>query len=167
MKLSANPGALRFMRLNQLAPNRGEALLGELPFRDIYARTDVASESAIRVKPWYTIVENPAILSIFSPQPVLQFKRLSSLKCSGISLQTAVRIVRMNSFHPTVAKFRLEWAASEVQPRLVDVAAFAVRPGRPDHYRCAICNQTETPLALAQLGFSTFCPCPLPHQPEN
>src|SRR6201997_4921910 len=126
MKLSANPGALRFMRLNQLAPNRGEALLGELPFRDIYARTDVASESPIRVKPWYTIVENPAILSIFSPQPVLQFKRLSSVECFGVSLKTAVRIVRMNSFHPSVAKFRLKWAVCEVQPRLVDVGPFPV-----------------------------------------
>src|SRR4029077_4125573 len=155
------------MCLNQLAPNGGETLLGELPFRNIYARTDVASESAIRVKSWYTIVENPAILSIVSPHPVLQFKRLSSVECFGVSLQTAVRIVRVNSFHPTVTKFRLKCAACEVQPRLVDVAAFAVRPGRPDHHRCGICNQTESPLALAQLGFCTFCPCPLPCQPEN
>jgi hypothetical protein len=114
MKLSANPGALSFMCLNQLAPNGGETLLGELPFRDIYARTDVASESAIRVKSWYTIVENPAILSIFSPQPVLQFKRLSSVECFGVDLQTAVRIVRMNSFRPTIPKFCLTWAACEV-----------------------------------------------------
>src|SRR5438876_46894 len=136
------------MRLNQPAPNGGETLLCELPFRDVYARADVARESTIRVKSWYTIVENPAILSIFSPHPVMHFKRLSSVECFGVGLQTAVRIVRMNCFHPTIAKFRLKWAASEVQPRLVDVAAFSVRAGRPDHYRCAICNQTETPLAL-------------------
>ena len=149
------------MRLNQSAPNGGETLLGVLPFRDVYARADVASESTIRVESWHTVAENPAILSVSSPHPVMHFKRLSSVKCFGVGLQTAVRIVRMNSFHPTVAKFRLKWAACEVQPRLVDVAAFAVRPGRPDHYRCGICHKTETCLALAQLGFCTFCPCPV------
>src|SRR6201988_5569306 len=105
------------MRLNQPAPNGGETFLCELPFRDVYARTDVASESTIRVKSWYTSLENPAILSIFSPQPVLQFKRPSSVECFGVSLQTAVRIVQMNSFHLTVAKCRLKWAAREATPR--------------------------------------------------
>src|SRR4029077_2694120 len=155
------------MRLNHPAPNGGETLLCVLPFRDVYARADVVSESTIRVESWHTVVENPAILSIFSPHPVMHFKRFSSVICFGVGLQAAVRIVRMNSFHPTVAKFRLKWAACEVQPRLVDVAAFAVCPSHPDHYRCGICNQTETPLALAQLSFCTSCPCPLPYQPEN
>src|ERR1700751_2469421 len=107
------------MRLNQPAPNGGETFLCELPFRDVYARTDVASESTIRVKSWYAIIENPAILSIFSPQPVLHFKRLSSLECFGVGFETTVRIVWINSLGPAIAKFCLKWSPCEVQPGFV------------------------------------------------
>src|SRR5690349_9277610 len=138
MKLPCNPGALRFMRINQSAPNSGQTLLCKLPLRDVDARANVAGECTIPVESCYTVVENPAILSIFSPQPVLHFKRLSSLECLGVCFETAFRIIRMNSVHPAIAKFGLKWSTCEVQPGLVDVAAFSVSPGRPDHDRCGI-----------------------------
>ena len=86
-------GGLRWPRLRATSRRAGKGGDWEgvcvLPFRDVYARTDVASEITIRVESWHTVVENPAILSIFSPQPVMHLKRLSAVKCFAVGLQTA------------------------------------------------------------------------------
>ncbi len=84
-----------------------------------------------------------------SPQPILEFKRFSAVECFRVGLETAARIVRMKASGPVVVKLRFKWTSGEVQPRFVDVAAFSVRPGHPDHDRCSVCDSTETFVALA------------------
>src|SRR4029077_18438611 len=143
MKLSANPGALFFVGFDQPAAYGGHGFFGELSFGDVDARPDVAREGAIRVEPRYALVQNPAVLPIMSPEPILHLKRLSSVECFRVGLQAGVNIVRMKASGPTIAELFFQRAAGEVQPGLVDVAAFSVGPGCPDHYRCGVRDQPE------------------------
>src|SRR4249920_3746391 len=77
VKLPADPGPFLFVRLNQPTSNVGHRFFCELSFCDVHARANIASKRTVRVESRHANVQNPTVLSVMSPQPILQLERFS------------------------------------------------------------------------------------------
>src|SRR5215813_8700710 len=123
---------------------------------DVDGNTDVADEIAIGLKARHPMIQHPTIFAVISPQAV--FHRELSPQVEGIDvvLKTAVKILRVNSLCPPVAKLMLQGPAGKVEPTLVEKGAGLVRVRHPDHHRRRIGHGVKASFALPQRFLGTF-----------
>src|SRR5262245_40489061 len=137
------------------------SLLLQRPLRsfglgDVNGSTDVADKIAIGLKARHPVIQHPTIFTVMSPQAV--FYRELSPHAEGIDvdLKTVVKILRMNSLRPAIAKLLLQGPAGKVQPTLVEKGAGLLRVRHPDHHRRRIGHGVKASLALPQRFVGTF-----------
>src|SRR6185295_7258320 len=106
-----------------------------LAVRDIHAGADIAGKDFVGRVSRDTIVYNPAILAISTPESILHFERLAGIKRRCVDGQTVAEVFRMDALSPAVAQLLLHTSPSEIQPAFVEVFALFSGIGHPDHYR--------------------------------
>src|SRR5947209_4058033 len=79
--------------------------LRTLDVSDVDDRSDVASERITRFMTRHTVIYNPSVLPVRSPQPVLDVAVLwrGSLKGSSVAGQAGIQVIGMHPGCPTVA----------------------------------------------------------------
>src|SRR5262252_10535205 len=143
MKFSCNPGTFFLMGFDQSAANRGQSFLGQLSIGDIQARSNIAGKTAARVESRHADIQDPAVLSIVTPESIFHRKRLPLIKRLRVGFQAALQILLVYSVRPAVSQFCLEPSAGELHPWLVEVVAQLVTSSHPDHYRGCIGNKSK------------------------
>src|SRR5262249_55786599 len=123
MQLSCDPHTFLLLRINQPATDGGKSLLRELTFSNVYTRSDVSRKRTVWLKTRHTSVEDPAIISFFTPQPILHGKWLMPIKRLRVGIQTCLQICRMDALQPPVSQFCFKGSAGDVQPGLINVGA--------------------------------------------
>ena len=118
--------------------------LDPLSVGDVNTRADVPGENAIWGEPWNPVVQDPAVLAVVPPQPVLHCKRSASLQCRDIGLQASLQVVGVDALGPTVAHHLLDGPSSEVEPSLVEVIAPLICISAPDQDWGGIGQSFET-----------------------
>src|SRR5215510_16124723 len=92
------------------------SLLLQRPLRsfglgDVNDRTDVANEIAIGLKARHPMIQHPTIFPVISPQAVFHRELSPQVEGIRVDLKTAVKILRVNSFCPGIAKLLLQGPA--------------------------------------------------------
>src|SRR5215510_6146516 len=123
---------------------------------DVNGNTDVADEIAIGLKARYPMIQQPTIFTVISPQAVFHRELSPQVEGIDVDLETAVKILRVNSLCPAIAELLLQGPAGKVEPTLVEKGAGLVRVRHPDHHRRRIGHGVKTSLALPQCFVSTF-----------
>src|SRR5215469_6109311 len=100
------------------------------------------------------MIENPAIFSVMSAQPILHMERLALLERPRIGLSERLQVLWVYPLRPAISQFLLEGPAREFQPGPIDVCVSLVRPRRPDHDGRGVGNQPKALFAFAQ---GCFC----------
>src|ERR1700752_3569805 len=85
--------------------------------------SDITDKGAILIKPWHSNVENPSILSVVPPKPVLHSELLTTIKSLRVRPHTSLQIVRVNALGPAVPEFGVNGPPGKIQPGLVEVGA--------------------------------------------
>src|SRR5215813_12529239 len=123
---------------------------------DVDGNTDVADEIAIGLKARHPMIQHPTIFTIISPQAVLHCELSPHGEGIDVDLKTAVKILRVNSLCPAIAKLLLQGPAGKVKPALVEKGAGLVRVRHPDHHRRRIGHGVKASLALPQRFIGAF-----------
>src|SRR5208283_3301561 len=118
MQLAGNAGAFFFLRVDQATTQFSKRHFCQLPFRNIDARANIATECAIGSKPWHAIVDKPPIFSIEALQSVLHLKIGASIKSLRVNVETSFQVVGMHPGGPSFSQLFLRRSAGEVQPTL-------------------------------------------------
>src|SRR5215831_6188277 len=156
MQFSRNPCTFLFMGFDQSAANRRQSCLGLLSIADVKARSDITCKSAVPIESRHTDVQDPTVLSVFTPKAILHFKGFTLIKRPGVRLQAALQVFAVDPFRPAVSQFCLNASACELQPWLIERIAQFVRPRHPDHDRCGVGNESEASFALTDYIRSLF-----------
>jgi hypothetical protein len=112
---------------------RGSRLVGEAALVRVHAARDEAREGAVLVVEGHAAIEDPAVLAVAAPEPIVHLEGRGLLDMGAAALDDALQIVRMNALGPAVAELLLEAPAGEVEPRLIEKNAFSVGARPPDH----------------------------------
>src|SRR5271169_1744880 len=102
VKLSCDPHPFLLLCLNQLAVHTQQRGLREFAVRDIDPDSDVSSKRALRVESWHPDVQNPPILSVVSPQPILHSEALTLVKRLAVGLKAVLHVLAVNPLRPAV-----------------------------------------------------------------
>src|SRR5436190_203683 len=105
----------------------------------------------MRVKSWHANIEQPTVLPVISPEPILHFERFSEIKCTCVCIQAGFHVFRMNTFCPAIPKLRFDGPTREFQPCLIEVVALPIGSRHPDQHRRTIGDQAEALLTLTAL----------------
>src|SRR5437762_10782449 len=117
MKFSCDTRAFLLLRINQPAAHTGKSFLGLLALCHVNARTYVTGKRAFGTKSRYPHIQDPSILSIVPPQPILHFERLTPLEGLVVIVQTQLQIIRVHTLRPSVSQFRDKRPSGELKPR--------------------------------------------------
>src|SRR5215831_16747009 len=123
---------------------------------DVNRNTDVADEIAIGLKARYPMIQQPTIFTVISPQAVFHRELSPQVEGIDVDLETAVKILRVNSLCPAIAELLLQGPAGKVEPTLVEKGVGFVRVRHPDHHWCCISHGVKASLALPQRFLGTF-----------
>src|SRR5215471_2226216 len=131
------------------------SLLLQRPLRsfglgDVSGRANVADEIAIGLKARYPMIQHPTIFTVISPQAVFHCELAPHVEGIDVDLETAVKILRVNSLCPAIAKLLLQGPSGKVEPALVEKGAGLVRVRHPDHHRRRIGHGMKASFALPQ-----------------
>src|SRR6185369_5556945 len=102
--------------------------------------------------------QQPAIVALAAPQPMLELEGLSRGERRAIGAQGGFDLVGMQRLGPAEADLGRERTAAELQPRTVEIDRLALGIRNPDHYRGAVRHQAEVvrclppPASRAQAG---------------
>src|SRR5215831_15643679 len=88
--------------------------------------------------------ENPAVLSVMSPEPIFHLEWLKPIECLRAGSQATSQIFRMDSFRPAFPQFLLERATPKFKPSLIEVRVRFVDARHPDHRRSPICDEARS-----------------------
>src|SRR5262245_10525617 len=137
------------------------SLLFQRPLRsfglgDVNGSTDVTDEIAIGLKARHSMIQHPTIFTVMPPQAVFYRELSPHVEGIDVDLKTVVKILRVNSLCPAIAKLLLQAAAGKVEPTLVEKGAGLDCVRHPDHHRRRIGHGVKTSLALPQCFVSTF-----------
>ena len=80
--------------LLRLSLARNEPLFGLLVLSDVITPADVARKISARILEWSSAVNNPTILAVVTPQPVLRFKDSTNVECILVASQHRIEIAR-------------------------------------------------------------------------
>src|SRR5262249_919083 len=86
---------------------------------DVNDRANVADEIAIGLKARHPMIQHPTIVTVISPQAVCHRELSPQVEGIDVDLETAVKILRVNSLCPAIAKLLLQGPAGKVEPALV------------------------------------------------
>src|SRR5262249_14268238 len=123
---------------------------------DVSGSTDVADKIAIGLKARHPVIQHPTIFTVISPQAVFHRELSPQVEGIDVDLETAVKILRVNSLCPAIAELLLQGPAGKVEPTLVEKGAGLVRVRHPDHHRRRISHGVKASLALPQRFVGTF-----------
>src|SRR5690606_16967730 len=90
------------------------------------------------------------ILTVATPQAVLETNDLTSLDRGSAAISDRRSIVRMDRIEPGEAERLLRFRPRELMPLLVQVRAAPLRIRDPDDHRSVVSHDAETLLALSQ-----------------
>ena len=65
---------------------------------------DVADKYVCAVIAWAAVIEQPSVLTIVMAEAVFHAEFFTTVECCDIDIQAALKVVRMYSFSPTVAR---------------------------------------------------------------
>src|SRR6516162_5503218 len=148
MQLSRNPSTFFLMGFNQSATHTRKGLFGQFLLGDIEAGADVPGKRTVSVESGNAEVEDPTVLTIVTAKPILHVVGLSAIEGSSVGIQTALHILCMNPFNPTISQLCFERATREFKPWLVEIGAQFVRAGHSDHHRSGVRDQAKARFTL-------------------
>src|SRR5271157_3197618 len=149
-RLDRSQGVAKLMRQDSqklflAAVGLPQFFLDPLSVGDIEARADVPGENAIWGEPGNPVLENPAILAVLPPQPVIHCKGRASVQCRYVGLPASLQVIGVDALGPALAHLLLDGPSSEVEPLLVEVIALLICVRAPDQDRGGI-GQSSKPL---------------------
>ena len=108
-----DPRPLLFVRVHQRLTEVRQQRLGTLVFRHVDCGRDVAGKRSVGRESRDASVENPPVLAVATPQPVLHPKRLALGERLPPGLEAALDVGRMHALRPAFAQLRLDRSAGE------------------------------------------------------
>ena len=144
---------LRFRQLRLLPAQR---FFGPLALGDVHDRSDVAGQRAVRRQQRDAAIENPSILAVVPPEPVLECERLMRFERRVENLEAPRKVVRMNRLAPSVREHGLQRAAGERHPRRVDVGAAFVGVRHPNQDGGQLGDGTHTAPSRGASGIGSM-----------
>src|SRR5205823_12592366 len=105
---------------------------------------DVTRKLSVFVIGSSTLVEDPTIFAVVSPEPVLHRKRFARVEGFRVRLEAHLRVVRMHALGPSISEFMFHAAARKLQPWFVKEGVELVDTGHPEENRRSIGNDPET-----------------------
>src|SRR5262249_19807530 len=109
----------------------------------------------IRIQPRRAVTEDPSILTVTSPQPVLQLEFTVIVERLDVRFETALEVFRVNAFGPAVFLFLFYRPPRVIQPSAVEKIENLVRARCPEHPGSGIHDPLVQVIwvILAPLGF--------------
>ena len=125
-----------------------QGLLSRANVADVDAGSDEAEETAGSIVARHTVIEQPAVLAVRAPQPVLELERFAARECFDVSAEAALQVLAMDALGPPDSAFLLQLAAGEGEPGVVEKRAVCVRPRHPQQNRRTIRHRCKPLLAF-------------------
>src|SRR5437016_4541882 len=97
-----------------------QRLFRPLGFGDVNGGTDVAGELAIGLKAWHSMIQDPTIFTVISPQAVFHRELLPRVEGINVVLETVVKVLAVDALSPPIAKFLFQRTAGKVEPTFVE-----------------------------------------------
>src|SRR6266404_1671629 len=117
---------------------------------DVDGSTDIPEKCAIGRKAWHSMIEDPAILTVESPQAVFHRKLLPRVEGVCVDFKTAVEVVGMDALRPPIAKLLLHRTAGKGEPAFVEKDTELIRARHPDHHGRCVGHGAKASFALPQ-----------------
>src|SRR5215470_16537 len=127
----------------QSALTVAQRLLCFLALSDVHGRANVSSKTAIGREAWHASIQYPTILTVMTPEAVLDLKVLAGVERNLISIYAFITVIRVDAIGPTVAQFLLQRSAREVQPWSVDITTTLVGTSGPDKNRSGVGHRAK------------------------
>ena len=121
-----------------------------LDLRDVEAGSDEPEKNPIRREPGNTMVLKPTEFPIGPPKAVFHLEFPQRLIRQQVGAHAGFEIIGMDVFRPSVSQFLLQRAPGEIEPRLVEGNAQAVRAGLPKQHGRGVSRAAEAPFAFLQ-----------------
>jgi hypothetical protein len=87
VKFPADPSTFLLLCLKQLTTHACEGLVRQFALGYVDARADIPGKITVYVESRHTLVENPPVLPVMLPEPVLHLESLAAIECLLVGLQ--------------------------------------------------------------------------------
>ena len=164
VQVSCNTRPLGILRLDQPSGQmlnlsmtllqRGAALanpvLGVPPLGDVHIAADIPGKAAVRAVLRNARRQQPPVAAVGVANAVFHEEWLARFERGLVGVTAAVQVLRMDTVQPALVQQLFERPSSELHTSVIEVVERRVWSGGPDHDGCAIRDETNPLLALAQ-----------------
>ena len=120
--------------------------------RDVGARSDVANQLAGRPEPRRAVADDPPVLAVCPPQPVIEGERRPVLGGTLGMARQPVAIILVDPLPPALSELIRERSPGESQPLAIEERPETVWTGDPQHDGRIVCDRAKRVSASNRAG---------------